>query len=432
LSEELIEKVNVKQNKAWKRTLEIEVPTEKVDAEFEKVFKEYKSKVRIKGFRPGKVPMEMIEKRFKEAAAKDVLESLVPPAYGEALKQTNLTPVTTPRIIDIEIEPGTPLKFKAEIEIRPEIDVKDYKGIVVTKKEIKITDEDVDKNLKILQENNAVLKPTERGAKDGDYLLVDLEKIGGPEGTSQKPEKAENQETILDSKKLLTEFYRGLLGVKPGEEKDIEAIYPKDHHDAKLAGKVVNYKVNVKEVKERILPELNDKFAQSLGEFKDLKDLKQKIREDLKRKAEEEKERDLKNQLIGEVVKKNSFEVPQTLLKLYLDAVVEDFKKKLKEIEEDKIREQYKKLGENRIRWQFLMYQIAEKEKIEVTQTDIDGFTQKFAQNYNLKLDKAKEFLARQKELENIKENILEEKVLDFLLKNAKIQEQGKSRIITL
>ncbi len=425
-------KVTVKEDKAWKRTLEIEIPAEKVDGQFQRVFTEYRSKAKIKGFRPGKVPMEMIKKRFKEAAAKEVLESLVPEAYGDAVKERNLTPVTNPQIIDIEIEPGAPLKFKAEIEIRPEIEVKDYKGIVVTRKEMKVTDEDLDRNLKMLQEKNAELKPTDREAKDGDYLVVDLEKVIPGQGNKQKTEKAENQGTFLDSKKLLAEFYRGLQGLKPGDEKVIEAIYPKDHHDAKLAAKTVNYKVKVKEVKETKLPQLDDDFARSLGKFKDLEDLKQKIKEDLERKTEEEKEKDLRNQLVREVVKKNGFEVPQTLLKLYLDSVVEDFKKQHKKVEEDKLREQYKELGENRIRWQFLMHAIAETEKIEVSQGDIDDFTRKFAKNYNMKLDKAKEFLARQKELENIKENILEEKVLDFLLKNAVVRDQGKSRIITL
>jgi len=303
---------------------------------------------------------------------------------------------------------------------------------VVTRKEIKVTEDDIQRNLKMLQEKNAVLKPTDRAAKDGDYLVVDLERLNpGPKGT-QKTEKAENQGTFLDSKKLLAEFYRGLQGAKPGEEKQIEAIYPKEYHDSNLAGKIVNYKVNVKEVKETNLPELNDDFARSLGEFKNLDDLKQKIREDLERKADQEKEKDLKNQLVREVVKKNSFEVPQTLLKHYLDSVVTDFKKQNKEFDESKLREQYKGLGENQIRWQFLMHLIAEKEKIEVSQADIDDFTKKFAENYKLELDKARQFLARQKELENIKENILEEKVLDFLLKSATVRDEGKSRIITL
>jgi trigger factor len=159
-------KVSVREDKAWKRTLEIEIPAERVDSEFEKVFKEYRSKVRIRGFRPGKAPMEMIKKRFKEAAAKEVLESLVPEAYGDALKERSLTPVTGPQIVDIEIEPGSPLRFKAEIEIRPEIEVKDYRGIAVTRKEIKVTDEDIDKNLKMLQEKSAVLKPTDREANE--------------------------------------------------------------------------------------------------------------------------------------------------------------------------------------------------------------------------------------------------------------------------
>jgi trigger factor len=222
----------------------------------------------------------------------------------------------------------------------------------------------------------------------------------------------------------LTEFYRGFLGAKTGEEKEIEAIYPKDYFEKSLAGKVVRYKAKIKEIKEKILPEINDDFAKSLGEYKNLGELKDKIKQDLEKQAQQDTERDLHGQVIKQVVEKNSFEVPESLLKLYLDSVMEDFKRTYKKVDEEKIRENYRELGLSHIRWEFILHEIAKIEKIEVAKEDKDKWIENFARANSLELKKAKEYLAQSKKIKDVDETILENKVIEFILSHSQVKEE--------
>ena len=415
-------KVNVTQDKAWKRILEIEIPVEKVKGEFDSVYQEYQKKAKVPGFRAGKAPLELIKSKYKDAVTKDVLESLLPQAYQEAVKESNLTPLTFPLLKDVEFQEGLPLKFKALIEVRPEIEVKDYKGLQLKKKIIQITEEHVQNAVNYLREKNAELHSVEREAKDEDFLIVDLEEIS--EDSNKPRTKNENQQIWLRKEGLLTEFYRGFLGAKTGEEKEIEAIYPKDYFEKSLAGKVVRYKAKIKEIKEKILPEINDDFAKSLGEYKNLGELKDKIKQDLEKQAQQDTERDLHGQVIKQVVEKNSFEVPESLLKLYLDSVMEDFKRTYKKVDEEKIRENYRELGLSHIRWEFILHEIAKIEKIEVAKEDKDKWIENFARANSLELKKAKEYLAQSKKIKDVDETILENKVIEFILSHSQVKEE--------
>lgn len=415
-------KIQVNKEKDWKRTLEIEIEKERVDSEYEQVFKEIKIKSKIPGFRQGKAPMDLIKSRFKDVATEDVMKNLIPQAYKDALKEANLVPVSDPILKEIELKPGLPLKFKAEIEVLPQIDVKDYRGLAVTKKKFEVKDEDVEKNIKYLKEQNATLKPVERKAKEGDFILVDLEKFPAK---NIKAEKAKDQQVFLGKQNLLPEFFGAFKNSQAGEQKEFEVFYPADYRDKELAGKKVKYKVKIKEIKEKVFPEVDDIFAKSLG-FSDYLDMRFRIKKDLERKAEQESLRDLKTQLIKKVIEKNSFEVPKSLLKDYLDSVVDDFKKSKEKIDEKKIRAQNEKVGKDRIRWIILLQEIAKKERVEATSFDVKDWIKRFAQNYNLTQEKAKEILAKGKKLEDIMESILEDKVLDLLLRNAIIVEEEK------
>jgi trigger factor len=416
-------KVNVTKDKAWKRILEIEIPVEKVRGEFDSIYQEYQRKVRIPGFRKGKAPLEMIKSRYKEKVTKDVLDKLLPQAYQEAVKQNDLNPLTLPVLKEeIDFKEGLPLQFKVLIEVRPEIELKDYKELKLKKKIVRITDEHVQNALKYLQDKNAELHSVEREAKDGDFLIVDLEELS--EGQAKTKKKTENQQIWLKKENLLTEFYRGFSGAKPGEEKEIEAIYPQGYFEKSLAGKVIKYKAKIKEVKEKILSEINDDFAKGLGEYKNLDELKSKIKQDLEKESQRDSEKDLSSQVITQVVEKNSFEVPESLLDLYLENVVEDFKKSYKNVDETKLREQYKDLGLSRIRWEFLMHEIVKKENLEVTKEDTDKWVENFAKANSLELKQAKEFIAQKKKIKDIKETILEDKVIDFIIKNSTVEEE--------
>lgn len=411
--------VTLQEGKGWKRTLEIEVPKETVDREFESVYKKYQSLSKIPGFRKGKAPMNMVKLRFKQKIEEEVLETLVPKAYEDAVKENKLSPICLPVVSDIEFKEGTALKFKAEFEIQPKVEAKDYIGLEVVKRTKEITDKDVETALNFLREDFAELHPVEREAKLSDYLIVDLVKF--QEG---KEEKVENHEIFLDPHNMIKEFQGALVNAKAGEQKEFEVDYPTTFHNQKLAGKKVKYQVAIKEVKEKVLPEANDSFAKTAGQYNTLDELKNKIRESLIKRDLKDAETEVKNDLINEVIKHNLFEVPETLLSFYLDSVIQDLQKKYKKVDEQKIREQYKEVAMAGIRWDFLFHQIAEKENIQVTKEEMELWCEVNARVLSVKVEEAKKSLENPSQVKKISEDILEKKVLDFLLKNAKVKEE--------
>lgn len=416
-------KVNVTNQDGWKKVLEIELPKTKVEEELDSTYKKYQAKAKISGFRPGKAPLEVVKSHYKEQIFGDVLESLLVRGYQEALDQTQLRPIGSPVVKDIQFEPGLPLKFTAEVEVQPEITVKDYKGIPLVKKTEEVKDEQVDQTIEYLREKNAELRPVEREAREKDIVIVDFEESYS-ENNQAKKEKFENQMLELSEKTLLKDFLTNLAGLKIGEEKSFEITYPENYPNSQLAGQKVSYKVKVKEIKEKILPFLNDDFAKSVGNFQTLLELRLKVRENIKMSLEQETEKELKNQLAAKIVEKNDFTVPEVMLNSYLDYVVQEVKRRHPEADEKEIRERNKEGGLARIKWEFVFHQIAKQEKIQVSQHDIDERIKQFASAYNLPEDQARQYLASEKRNRDLQDSIIEEKVLDLLLKEAKIKEE--------
>lgn|SRR5574341_1327044 len=418
-------KVNVTNQDGWKRVLEIELPQTKVDEELNSTYKKYQSKAKIPGFRPGKAPLEVVKSHYKEQIFGDVLEALLVQGYQDALNQTQLQPIGTPVVKDIQFEPGLPLKFKAEVEIQPEITVKDYKGIALVKKIEEVKDEQVDQTIEYLREKNAELRPVERETKEKDVIIVDFEE-SYLEKQKIKKEKFENQMLELSEKTLLKDFLSNLIGLKLNEEKGFDITYPDNYPNPKLASQKVSYEVKVKEIKEKILPFLNDDFAKSVGNFQTLLELRLKIRENIERSMEQEAEKELKNQLAAKIVEKNDFTIPEVMINSYLDYVVQEVRRKHPEADEKEIRETNKASGLARIKWEFIFHQVAKQEKIQVEQSDLDQRIKQFASSYNLPEDQARQYLSSEKRIRDLKDSIIEEKVLDLLLKEAKINTEKK------
>jgi trigger factor len=411
--------VDVHEGKAWKRTLKIEVPKETVDEGFETAYQKYKSEAKIPGFRKGKAPMDMVKRRFKDAIKKEVLEALVPQAYEDAISQTDLSPISLPQVKDIDFKEGAALKFKAEIEIKPEVEVKDYTGMEVTKQVVEITDRDVDTSLNYLRDDFAELHPVQREAKLYDHMVVDL--IKNQDG---KEEKLQNHEIILDPHNMIKEFQQALVGAKAGEKREFEVTYPPDFHNKKLAGKKAQYRISIKEIKEKVLPKANDDFAKTVGKFQTLAELQEKIKEGLGKKAQRDAEIQLKNELVNQVIKRNPFEVPKALIDYYMESLISDLKNKYKKVDEAKVRKDYQETAIGHIKWDLLFHQIVDKEKIKVADEDIQAWIEAFARDYKMKPDEAKKLLEKPQQFKRIKEELLEKKVLDFLRKNAKVNEE--------
>jgi trigger factor len=411
--------VDVHKGKAWKRILEIEVSKETVEEGFEAAYQKYRGEAKIPGFRKGKAPMDMVKRRFKDAIKKEVLEALVPQAYEDAISQTDLSPISLPRVKDIEFKEGAALKFKAEIEVKPEVEVKDYTGMEVTKQVVEITDREVDTSLNYLRDDFAELHPVQREAKLYDHMVVDL--IKNQDG---KEEKLQNHEIILDPHNMIKEFQQALVGAKAGEKREFEVTYPPDFHNKKLAGKKAQYRISIKEIKEKVLPKANDDFAKTVGKFQTLAELKEKIKEGLGKKAQRDAEIQLKNELVNQVIKRNPFEVPEALIDYYMESLISDLKNKYKKVDEAKVRKDYQETAIGHIKWDLLFHQITDKEKIKVADEDIQAWIEAFARDYKMKPDEAKKLLEKPQQFKRIKEELLEKKVLDFLRRSAKVSEE--------
>ncbi|NLI14840.1 MAG: trigger factor [candidate division Zixibacteria bacterium] len=412
--------VTLKVEPNCKRILEIEIPENEVSAEFENQYNLFRAKANIPGFRPGKAPMDLVKKRYGDSIKADVIDELVDKAVKEALTQENLYPISRPKISNMEFEYGKPLKFRAELEIKPEFTLNNYKGFKVKRSVREVTDTDVETYLKTLRDRSAEYIPVDRKCHDDDLLIVDLiRKSELPNGS--KEEKTENVEIELGAEDVLKEFKEGLRGSSIGEMKEIEVVYPQDYGEEKLAGYKVKYLVIVKEVKEKKLPPLDDDFARRFPNTADLAALRTSVKEMLVKKANKDADLIVRNDIIKIIVEANKFDVPESMIERYLQSVTEDFKKRYKDVDELKLRQTYRPVGENSLRWQFIYYEIAKAEKINVSEEDRAEWVRDFARAYNITEEQARESLGRARRMDDIDDSILEQKVLDFIMQNITI-----------
>ena len=418
-------KVELTEGQSWTRFLAIEVPSDEVDAKFREVFGEYRSKAKIPGFRPGKAPMSLIEKKFDAEARVEVLESLVDEAYKGALIRKKIWPLANPKVSEIDFDRNKPLKFKAEIEIRPEIKLKKYKGFRIEKKVREVTEKDVDDSLQYMAEKMAEYETVERPSMNGDLVKFDLLKKFDKLGRL-KEDKLEDVEVVLGSEGILKEFQEGLMGMGLGEMKDIEVQYPGDYYDKNLAGDEIKYTAVIKEIKKRNLPEINDELVAKVSEHKTVGEFRISLKENLEKQAQNDATKAMRSELIDRTVKANSFDVPISLLNKYLDSVVEDFKSNGEDVDEDTVRRQYRPVGENLIRWNFLYHEIAMTEQIKATSDDRMKWVHDFAVAHNLPVEKAREALGKSGRQGDIDESIIEAKVLEYIIDNSEIVEDSK------
>jgi trigger factor len=420
-------KVNVTKGDNWKRILEVEVPQDSIQQELDKTFLKFQKQANLPGFRPGKAPLEMIKTRFKDAATEEVMESLLNSSYRQALEESRLQPLGLPKVKDIQFSAGSSLTYKAEVEVQPEIAVKDYKGLRLIRRILPVGDHEVEEAVNYLRERNAELKPVEREAREKDFVVADLEEHYREKGKPAS-QKYDNQLLEVDAELLQKEFMEALLGAKMGEEKNFQVEYSAEHSNRRLAGQKVGYRLKVKEIKEKILLPLDDAFAKAQGDYQTLLELKLKIRESLEKKHQQDSQRELESQSIARLVESNRFPVPESLINSYLNYLAEDLKKRYPELEETEIKEKNRKGAEDRIRWEYIYHQLAKQENISADDQDLEERVKAFAANYNLPVDKAREYLNQTKQIDKLKESILEEKVLGSLLSQAQIKEERTER----
>ena len=371
-----------------KREIQVEIPAAEVARETETLIQKYQKLARIPGFRTGHAPASVIKQRFAEGIKSDVVDALVPRYFRKETDKLGLTPVSQPRVTDLHVHDGEPLRFKASFEVMPTIRVEDYKELRADKPDISVTDEEVEQSLKDLQEQRATFTSIEGSPLgDGDFAQVsldgkpkDAEGVAASPATPGQPDRIQYTWTTFWSKSAARGRCRSspriLRGASAGDERTFDVHYPQDFSDQRLAGKTFTYTVKVKAIKQKTLPELNDQFAKELGEFADLAEVRKRIREGMEAEKKHTAEREAKDKLVAELVKRNDFEVPEALVEHQIDIRLDRGLRALaaqgmktedmKKMDLNRLRAGQRDQAVQEVKAALLLEKIAEEEKIEV------------------------------------------------------------------
>lgn len=410
-------------------TVEVDADTVKIalDSAFKKVVKQ----VNIPGFRKGKIPRGMFEQRFGvESLYQDALDIILPEAYSKAIEETGIDPVDRPEIDIEQMEKGKELIFKATVTVKPEVKLGEYKGLEVEKFDTEVTDEDVENELKTLQEKHAELVLKEEGAaENNDTVVIDFE--GFVDGEAFEGGKADNYSLVLGSNSFIPGFEEQLVGVKAGEEKDVEVSFPEEYHAAELAGKPATFKVTVHEIKTKELPELDDEFAKDVdSEVETMEELKEKTKNNLKHSKEHEAEHAVQDAVVEKAAENAEMDIPEAMITNEVDRMMQEFEQRLQmqgmnlELyfqfsgqDEDALREQMKEDAKKRVRTNLTLEAIAEAENIEVSDEEAEAEIEKMTKMYNMTAEAIKNALGG---LDTVKKDVKIRKAVDFLVQNSK------------
>jgi trigger factor len=407
-----------------RREIAVEVPAEDVQRETEALIQKYQKLARLPGFRKGHVPASIIKQRFSEDIKTEVVEALVPRYFRQEAEKQGLVPVSQPRVTDLHIHDGEPLRFKASFEILPEIKVEGYKELRAEKPVIEITDEEVQQALNHLQEQHAAFEAIEgRALADGDFAQVSLD--GRPKDGDGQPVHMDDVLVEIGGKNTMPEFTEHLRGASAGEEKAFEVRYPEDSNDQRLRGKTFDYTVKILSMKKKNLPELNDAFAKELGDFTGIEDVNERVRENMEAEKKHTAEHEAKDKLVAELVKRNDFEVPEAMVDRQIDVRLE---RGLRALASQGMRaEDMKKMDLNRLRSgqrdqavqevkaSLLLDRIADLEKLEVSDEEIDHEIEALALQTKQTSEAVRARLTRDGALDRIRNRIRNEKTLNFL-----------------
>nr|WP_309099741.1 trigger factor [Fredinandcohnia onubensis] len=411
--------------------LTVEVDAETFNTGLDEAFKKVVKQVNVPGFRKGKMPRGMFEKRFGvESLYQDALDIILPDAYENAIKETGIEPVDRPEVDVEQIEKGKNLIFTAKVTVKPEVKLGDYKGLEVEKLEENVTDEEVDAEIKQLQERNAELVVKEEGTvENGDTVVIDFE--GFVDGEAFEGGKAENYSLEIGSGSFIPGFEEQLVGIATGEEKDVEVNFPEEYHAENLAGKPATFKVKVHEIKAKELPELDDEFAKDVDdEVETLDELKAKTRTRLEETKKRDAENSLKDTLIEKASENAEIDIPEAMVNTELDRMLREFEQRLQMQgmnldlyfqfsgqDENALREQMKEDAGKRVRVNLTLEAIAKAENIEVTEEEINAELENMATMYGVSADEIKSMLGG---LDGITEDLKIRKAIDFLVENSK------------
>ena len=410
------------------REIEVEVPAEVVNRETGAVIERFQKHARLPGFRKGRVPASVVKQRFPEDIRSEVVEALVPRYFRQEVEKRGLQPVSQPRVSDLHVADGEPLRFKASFEIMPEIEVSGYQELRAEKSDTSVSDQEVDEAMGRVREQHATFSAVdERELRDGDFAQVSL--VGTPESAEGKPVTMDDVLVEIGGPTTVRDFSDNLRGARPGEERRFDVTYPEDFSDQRLAGKKLAYAVTIKGVKQKLLPELNDDFAKEAGEFQSLDDLRAKIREQLEAEKKHAAEHSAKDKLVEELVQRNDFPIPEALVDRQVDVRLERGLRALaaqgmrsedmKKMDFSRLRAGQREAALREVKASLILEKIADREKIEVTDEEVNKEIEALAKQMQQTAEAVRARLTRDGALDRIRNRIRNEKTLDFLYRRS-------------
>ena len=410
------------------RRVTVELDAEQVTNSIDKAYKNLQKKARLPGFRPGKAPLSILEKHFKAQIEEEVTNELVQKSFPEVMEQQNLKPVSMPKVENGVLAKGTAFSYTVAIEIKPTIDVKDYTGLKIERLQPEATDEDVNEELERSRASYADMREINgRPTQTDDHIIFDLEGFIGEE--TYMGGKKTDYFLELGKDMLLPGFDEHMIGLNPGDTKEFSLEIAADYGDTQVAGKTITFKVDLKTIKEKVLPELTDDFAKDVGEYENLDQLKEAARASISERKKKESGNKVREQISAALIEKNSFTVPQGMIEMQAQNMLQEIQRMfqqqgldINEMGQDQAQmlENYKEPAERQVRSALLLEAVAEKENIKAEDDDFEKQYEELAALYNEKLETIKANIGK----DRLESQVMERKTIEFILSSAEITEK--------
>lgn len=418
--------------------LTVTVSADKFKKAIQNAYEAQKGRISIPGFRKGKVPRMMIERVYgKEVFYDDAAREIINKEYPTAADESGLDIVSRPSIEITQIESGKDMVFTAEVAVKPEVKLGQYKGLTVTKIDVSVTEEEVDADLENTRNMQArSVEVTDRPIAEGDTAVIDFE--GFVDGEPFEGGKAENHSLEIGSHSFIDTFEEQLIGKNPGDELDVNVTFPEEYHAAELAGKPAVFKVKIHAIKTKELPELDDEFASMVSEFETLDEYRADVRKQLEEQKKDAARKQQEDEAVKQVVEAAEMDIPDPMIDLQCESIVSEFSGRLGQqglsmdqymqfsgVTTDQLREQVRPEAVQRIQNTLVLEQIAKEENIEVSEEEVDKEIERMASTYRMEVDKLKEYMA-EGEREQVKKDLAIQKAVDLILENAVQQEKAE------
>ncbi len=419
---------------------QFEIPESSIEMEYKNVYNKLQKNAKLDGFRKGKAPIEIIMKKFKDSVDAEVTENIIKNAYVDALKEKGLSPISEPEIkFDDRIQKDKPFKFNIKFDVRPSIELGDYKNISAKEYECKISDSDVEKEIQALRERYATVSKKEKGetAEKGNYVRAEIKRIDNIENTEEKEIKPQNISLIVGKDKSDTGFDDDVIGMKVDDEKEVTKKYPKDFADKEHAGKKIKYLLKIIEISNLTLPSLDDEFAKDLGEFNSLADVRNKIRQDLENNVQAKSKKMANTELMDKIIENSKFDLPESIISREMEGIAARLEsgmgmgsgginKMLAEglIDKDTFFSKIREDAVRNIKSSLVLFEIAKVENIKAPEDKYKEILENYSRQANKNIEEIENIIEKNGSKDNIETELILSSANEFIYNNANIKKQ--------